>query len=151
MFVKGYFASKSRAGDAVGKGRWSGGRSFEKSAHLLVESPVKRAFFSTIQADLSCTLFLMRRYDCLCPSVDVFIPGVIGVAVEVISVCLEMEIDSGVFSDWRAMDFRRRPGPDEPDAQVIEDGPDHRRVFEADDDPHGALTLRTDQGIDFVG
>jgi len=33
------------------------------------------------------------------------IPGVIGVAVEVISVCLEMEIDSGVFSDWRVKDF----------------------------------------------
>ncbi len=48
------------------------------------------------------------------------------------------------------MDFRRRPGPDEPDAQVIEDGPDHRRVFDAADDPHGALALRTDQGIDFV-
>ena len=36
------------------------------------------------------------------------------------------------------------------DAQVIEDGPDHRRIFDAADDPHGALTLRTDQGIDFV-
>ena len=79
-----------------------------------------------------------------------FIPGVIGVAVEGISVFLEMEIDSGVFSDWRVMDFRRRPGPNEPDAQVIEDGPDHRRVFDAAADPHGALTLRTDQGIDFV-
>jgi len=31
-----------------------------------------------------------------------------------------MEIDSGVFSDWRVMDFRRRPGPDEPNAQVID-------------------------------
>jgi hypothetical protein len=31
-----------------------------------------------------------------------------------------MEIDSGVFSDWRVMDFRRRPGPDQPDAQVID-------------------------------
>ena len=28
-------------------------------------------------------------------------------------------------------DFRLRPGPDEPDAQVIEDGLDHRRVFDA--------------------
>ena len=46
--------------------------------------------------------------------------------------------------------IRRRPGPDEPDAQVIEDGPDHRRVFDAAADPHGALALRTDQGIDFV-
>ena len=55
-----------------------------------------------------------------------------------------------VHTDRRVMDFRRRPGPDEPDAQVIEDGPDHRKVFDADDDPHGALALRTDQGIDFV-
>jgi hypothetical protein len=57
-----YFASKSRGGDAVGKGRRSGGRPLEKSAHLLVESPVKKAFLSTIQADLSCTPFLMTRY-----------------------------------------------------------------------------------------
>jgi len=54
---------KAGAGDAVGGGRWIGGRSFEKSAHLLVESPVKKAFLSTIQADLSCTPFLMRHYD----------------------------------------------------------------------------------------
>jgi hypothetical protein len=43
-----------------------------------------------------------------------------------------------------------RPGHDEPDAQVIEDGPDHRRVFDAADDPHGSLTFRTDQRIDLV-
>jgi hypothetical protein len=35
---------KAGAGDAIGKGRWSGGRPFEKSVHLLVESPVKKAF-----------------------------------------------------------------------------------------------------------
>ena len=62
-----------------------------------------------------------------------------------------MEIDSGVFSDWRIMDFRRRPRPDQPDSQMLEDGPDHRRVFDADADPHGALTLRTDHGIDLPG
>ena len=56
-----------------------------------------------------------------------------------------------VRTDSRVMDFRRRPGPDEPDAQVIEDGPDHRRVFDADDDPHGTIALRTDQGIDLPG
>jgi len=55
-----------------------------------------------------------------------------------------------VHTDRRVMDFWRRPGPDEPEAQVIEDSPDHRRVFDAADDPHGALTLRTDQGICFV-
>jgi hypothetical protein len=48
------------------------------------------------------------------------------------------------------MDFRWRPGPDKPDAQVIEDGPDDRRVFDAADDPHDSLTFRTDQGIDLV-
>jgi len=48
---------KTGSGDAIGKGRWSGGRPFEKSAHLLVESPIKKAFLSTIQADLSCAPF----------------------------------------------------------------------------------------------
>ena len=32
------------------------------AAALLVESPIKKAFLSTLQADLSCTPFLMRRY-----------------------------------------------------------------------------------------
>ena len=53
---------KAGAGDAVGGGRWIGGRSFEKSAHLLVESPVKKAFLSTIQADPSRPLFRMGRH-----------------------------------------------------------------------------------------
>ena len=48
------------------------------------------------------------------------------------------------------MDFRRRPGPDEPDAQVMEDGPDHRGIFGAADYPHDSPTLRTSQGIDLV-
>ena len=33
---------------------------------------------------------------------------------------------------------------------MFENGADDRRVLDAADDPHGALTLRTDQGIDFV-
>jgi len=41
-----------RLGKEDGLGR---GRSFENSAHLLVESPGKRAFLSTMQSDLSCT------------------------------------------------------------------------------------------------
>ena len=45
---------KAGAGDAIGKGRWSG-LPFDKSAHLLVESSVKEAILSTIQADLSFT------------------------------------------------------------------------------------------------
>jgi len=59
LIVKGYFASilrrKAGAGDAAGQGRWIGGRSFEKSSHISVALPGKRAFFSTIQPDLSCT------------------------------------------------------------------------------------------------
>ena len=35
---------KAGAGDAIGKGRRSGSSPFEKSAHLLVESPVRKAF-----------------------------------------------------------------------------------------------------------
>jgi hypothetical protein len=53
--MQGYYAS-SGAGDVVGKRRWSSGRPFEKAARLLAESPVKKAFVSTIQADLSCIL-----------------------------------------------------------------------------------------------
>jgi len=55
LLVKGYFGSKSRAGDAVWKGRWISVHSFEKSDHLLVESPIKKAFLNTIQTALSCT------------------------------------------------------------------------------------------------
>lgn len=66
LLVKGYLASylvrKEGVGDAIGRGRWCSGRPFEKSDHLLVESPVKKAFLSTIQANFSCTPFLMRRY-----------------------------------------------------------------------------------------
>ena len=46
--VNGYFASilhrKAGAGDAIWQGRWIGGRPFEKSARLLVESADKGAF-----------------------------------------------------------------------------------------------------------
>jgi len=48
LLVKGYFLSilhqKAGAGDAIWQGRWIGGRPFEKSSHLLGESPDKRAF-----------------------------------------------------------------------------------------------------------
>jgi hypothetical protein len=42
-----------------------------------------------------------------------------------------------VYADRRIMGFRRRPGSDEPDAQVIEDGPDHRWIFDATADRMG--------------
>ena len=48
----------------------------------------------------------------------------------------------------RIMDFRGRPGPGEPNAQIFEDVPDDRWVFDAADDPHGPLTFRTDKRID---
>jgi hypothetical protein len=53
---------KQLAGDAIGSGRWIGGRCFEKSSHLFVESPAKKVFLSAIQTNLYGTPFLMRRY-----------------------------------------------------------------------------------------
>ena len=47
---------------------------------------------STIQANLSCTPFF---HDALC--LNIGIPGVFGVAVDGISVCLKLEIASGAF------------------------------------------------------
>jgi hypothetical protein len=48
LLVNGYFASilhrKAGADDAIWQGRWIGGRPFEKSARLLVESADKGAF-----------------------------------------------------------------------------------------------------------
>jgi hypothetical protein len=68
---------KAGDGDAVGKGRWSGGGSFEKSSHLFVEPPGKMAFLSTIQTNLSCT---PPFYEALC--LGVFVPGVFRVPIE---------------------------------------------------------------------
>ena len=70
---------KSGAGDAIGKGRWSVGRPFEKSDHLLVELPVKKAFLSTIQADLSFTPHILKALG-----LDVLIPGVVRVPIKMI-------------------------------------------------------------------
>lgn len=47
------------------------------------------------------------------------------------------------YAGRQIMGFRGRPGPDELDVQLIEDGPDDRRVFDAADDPRGALAVRT--------
>jgi hypothetical protein len=59
------------AGDAIGDGRWIGGRSFEKSAHLLVESPGKRAFLNVIQTDsgakVATIICGMIMFPCLMP------------------------------------------------------------------------------------
>ena len=42
---------KPMVGDSFGEGRWIGGRSFEKSAPLLVKSPAKMLFLSAIQTN----------------------------------------------------------------------------------------------------
>ena len=70
MLVKGYsasvIASKNRGWRCYGENEVSSGSPFEKSVHLLlvpfrvVESPVKKACLSTIQADLSCTPQFMK-------------------------------------------------------------------------------------------
>ena len=64
--------------------------------------------------------------------------------------CLKRVIGSGVFPDWRVMDFRLRPGPDPPESQMFKYSPDHLAVIYRTDDPQGTLTFRTDQGIDFI-
>jgi hypothetical protein len=43
-----FLRRKAGYGDAIGGGRWIGGRSFEKSSHLLVDPLGKMAFLSTI-------------------------------------------------------------------------------------------------------
>jgi hypothetical protein len=43
-----FLRRKAGDGDAIGGGMWIGGRSFEKSSHLLVEPLGKMAFLSTI-------------------------------------------------------------------------------------------------------
>jgi len=54
-----------------------------------------------------------RLFDeALC--LDIGIPGVFGVAVDRISVCLQLEIASGVFPDWRSVSFWRRSCPCQP-------------------------------------
>jgi hypothetical protein len=55
-----------------------------------------------------------------------------------------------VYEDRRVLGFRRRPGPDQPNAQMFEDSPDDRRGFNIADDPHDPQTFRTDQRIDLV-
>jgi len=70
-----------------------GGRSFEKSAHLSVESPVEKAFLSAIQTDLSFTP-LFHDASCL----DVVVPGVLRVPIEVI--IMEEELRDVIHDGW---------------------------------------------------
>ena len=89
---------------------------FEQPAHFSVESPIGKAFLSTIQADLPGTP-LFYNASCL----DVIIPGVFRVAVDHAGVRLDLKISSGVFDIWRAMCFGWRPGPDKPKGQMFKD------------------------------
>jgi hypothetical protein len=61
----------------LGEGVWSSGRPFEKSAHILVELPVKKAALNRIQADLSFMPQILKALY-----LDVLIPGIIGVAIK---------------------------------------------------------------------
>jgi len=62
--------------------RGPGVRPFEKSAHLLVFSPVIKDVSPVIQTDLSCTPLIIEALRLLVPfSVYVCIPGVVGVGV----------------------------------------------------------------------
>jgi hypothetical protein len=45
--------------------------------------------------------------------------------------CLDLEISNSVFDVWRIMDFRRRPGSDQPETQMFENVSDHRHAFDA--------------------
>ena len=48
---------KAGAGDAIGKGRWSDIRPYEKPAHLLVCSPATKAFFTEFRQTSPSRLF----------------------------------------------------------------------------------------------
>ena len=53
--------------------------------------------------------------------------------------------------DRRIMDFRRWPCSGQPQSQVAEDCPNHRRIFDETDDPHDPPTLWADQGVNYPG
>jgi hypothetical protein len=76
LLVKGHFGSKSRCWRCGWKRKWSSGSPFEKSAHVLVESPVKQALLSKIQTNISCTL---KTFEALClndvPVIKIFSAG----------------------------------------------------------------------------
>src|SRR3972149_8103975 len=96
------------------------------------------AFRQTYPSRLKSASLILRIFKALC--LDVFVPGVFSVPIEVIVIDGELTTDvihdvwgsrpaCAVDTDRRVMDFRRRPGSriksgigsDEPDAQVIED------------------------------
>jgi hypothetical protein len=68
----------------------------------------KRYFLQNLDRPLLHAFFYAALWLLVPFRVDVFIPCVFGVTVDSISVCLELEIDSGVFPDWRGVSFWRR-------------------------------------------
>lgn len=101
-------------------------------------------------------LLRISFHDASC--LDVFVIGVFRIRIEVI--VIEGELTTVVINDvcggrpacpeGRIMDFRRRLGPDEPNAHIFEDVPDDQRILDGTDDPHGPLKFRTNQRIDLV-
>jgi hypothetical protein len=77
-------------------------RPYEKSAHLLVCSPAKKVFWTEFSQTSPSRLSFKMRYDWMYSS-HVYSE----VSIDSISVCLKLEIGSGVLPDWRVMDFRQ--------------------------------------------
>ena len=122
--------------------------------HLLRRA-LSADFRQTYPSHLTLASLILRIFKALC--LNIFVPGIFRVQIEaivldgelrnIVHVALENLLACFVYADRRVMDFRRRPGPDQPNAQMFEDVPNDRRVFNAADDPHGTLALRADQGI----
>ena len=81
---------KARAGDAVGKGRWSGGRPLQNQITFWSSHPSRRHFLAQFR-QTSPARFLF--HDALW--LDVFIQGVIGVQIKVI--VIHFRLKSSVF------------------------------------------------------
>ena len=89
---------------------------------------------------------------------DVVLPGVFRVPIKPAIAVIDGKLRNFIHDVWgsrsacavhaerRVMDFRWRSGSDQPNAQMFEDGPDNRRIFDAADDPYGALTSPPSRG-----
>ena len=63
-----------------------GDHHFELPVHFSVKSPVRKAFLSAIQTDLSGTSLF---YAALC--VDVIVAGVVGITIKIIGIHIELK------------------------------------------------------------
>ena len=126
---------------------------FLQSALFLIVFPVAMAVFGIIRTNLYCPSQILRA---LC--LDVVLPGVFRVPIKPAIVLIDGKLRNFIHGVWgsrsacavhadrRVMDFRRWSGSDQPNAQMFEDGPDNRRIFDAADDPHSALTSPPSRG-----